>query len=608
MNLHIRAVGALTLGVAVMTAPLTAYALSTEDGRVATMNVSTKDQDPRREALTYLAELNEVRAGTYRALTPAQVAQAKNEDFSTSIYEEKFFDASYSDGKPRSPLKVNDDLMKWAQIRAEELASTNTFSHDNVWNGAPTWAYIEQEGKKKTNLLTAPGYVPGTFIAGPENLAKVSRSSSSYSPVRSWHSELDAAPGNDRQGYGHYLTNLSPLATMAGFGIASAEDGSVYYVLEIAYSDSEPAYTVEEALAALDKTEETTTTTPSAVETSSASPSESTSADPSESVSPSESSGSESTAEQTDPKGDSSESTSPSAQPSESAPEVSESSPAESASPSASATTIPSAQPTDSAQPSESQSAAPSDSSSSSESSRPSASASGEVTPSTSASADPNAENSSVSAQPSAESNVSLSPSADESLPVSPSTSPSDIAPSPSDTVSSAPSLPISSASDQGSQRNPHIVTDKDIATSSATIRIFLEGFAPNEKIDIYLHSDPIYLTSVNADKEGKVDAELTLPADVSSGEHHIVAVGVESGEVRIPLTIASAVDASGRLDGSQFSDGRGNDSSAQVVSSPKDKRGGKFALPSTGVSGVPSFALVSLVIACLGAGIYRRR
>ena len=116
------------------------------------------------------------------------------------------------EGKSLAALTQDAELTKWAQTRAEELAAQGSISHTNMKNGAPTWAVNGDQ--VDGGLFASPDYVMGSYINGPEALA--SWSGSTQNPISMWASELQ----DGAQGYGHYLTEVSPLANKVGFGYA----------------------------------------------------------------------------------------------------------------------------------------------------------------------------------------------------------------------------------------------------------------------------------------------------------------------------------------------------------------------------------------------------
>lgn len=78
--------------------------------------------------------------------------------------------------------------------------------------------------------------------------------------------------------------------------------------------------------------------------------------------------------------------------------------------------------------------------------------------------------------------------------------------------------------------------------SAGGSITISGAGFKPNEQIEIVLHSDPILLGTVRADALGAFTFTTTIPAGAPTGEHTIIATGVESGATtKIGVTVATA-------------------------------------------------------------------
>lgn len=207
-------------------------------------------------ALEFMQELNELRAGERPALTNEQIVSVYNEDnkdnsgFSPISVDS--LQPNYASGNPVPALKVNSDLTEWAQKRADELAQLGKLDgHVGQDNGAPSWG--------PDSLFQSPAWrtcpavsTTGCLVFGPEALAI------GDNPIEAWASELYALDNtnNQRQGYGHYLTEISPLANIAGIGVAQITSGTysgaTVTVLKIGYDVGEgKTRTVEEALAEL---------------------------------------------------------------------------------------------------------------------------------------------------------------------------------------------------------------------------------------------------------------------------------------------------------------------------------------------------------------------
>lgn len=70
-------------------------------------------------------------------------------------------------------------------------------------------------------------------------------------------------------------------------------------------------------------------------------------------------------------------------------------------------------------------------------------------------------------------------------------------------------------------------------------------GFAPNEDVEIWLHSTPVLLSTIPANALGAISTTITIPTTATPGAHSIVATGVTSGRsFSTSLTINSASPA----------------------------------------------------------------
>lgn len=207
-------------------------------------------------SLKYMSELNKLRQSKRAALTAQQIIEAQNADNSANMHSGQVAEDT-ADGSPVPELNVNWDLMSWAQKRADALAERATvnqnqpISHDDMYVGAPSWA-------SQYNLGESPNYRSGTYWFGPEALfiGYPETGLSNHNPIQSWYSELSAAAGSSRQGYGHYLTEVSKLADTAGMASAQVTSGrwkgATIVVLEIGYignhSDRGTTQSVSDAL------------------------------------------------------------------------------------------------------------------------------------------------------------------------------------------------------------------------------------------------------------------------------------------------------------------------------------------------------------------------
>lgn len=207
-------------------------------------------------SLKYMSELNKLRQSRRTPLTAQQIIEAQNADNSANMRSGQVAEDA-ADGSPVPELNVNWDLMSWAQKRADALAErasvnqSQPISHDDMYVGAPSWT-------SKYNLGESPNYQSGTYWFGPEALfiGYPETGQSNHNPIQSWYSELSAAAGSNRQGYGHYLTEVSNLADTAGMASAQVTsgrwEGATIVVLEIGYtgnhSDRGTTQSVSDAL------------------------------------------------------------------------------------------------------------------------------------------------------------------------------------------------------------------------------------------------------------------------------------------------------------------------------------------------------------------------
>ncbi|MBW3088895.1 Ig-like domain-containing protein [Bifidobacterium sp. 82T24] len=267
-GLRKKIIGVLAAVATVATMGLTAVTANAADevGTDATANGNVY------QALKYMQDLNELRASTTRRpLTLQQIADAKNADNNTTVYNVSNVASNSADGSAVPALKVNSDMMKWAQARANELAKQGSINHDDIYNGKPDWYKCNSPSFAQCtgglNLAESSEF-KGGYVFGPEALAigypDVAGYEDAHNPINSWYSELDYeiknpdASASDlrqwRQGYGHYLTEVSKLADIAGFGVAKVTSGqwkgATVSVLEIGNSKTAQGATqsVEDAL------------------------------------------------------------------------------------------------------------------------------------------------------------------------------------------------------------------------------------------------------------------------------------------------------------------------------------------------------------------------
>lgn len=168
-------------------------------------------------------------AVTSQWLNDLNVLRAKERTPLTSDMVSEKGGAGSDEGKSLDALTQDAELTKWAQTRAEELAAQGSISHTNMKNGAPTWAV--NSGQVDGGMFSSPAFDFSKQVNGPEALAMWS--GGTQNPINMWASELQ----DGSQGYGHYLTEVSPFANKVGFGYAKTASGATIAVMEIGYHE-----------------------------------------------------------------------------------------------------------------------------------------------------------------------------------------------------------------------------------------------------------------------------------------------------------------------------------------------------------------------------------
>ncbi len=82
--------------------------------------------------------------------------------------------------------------------------------------------------------------------------------------------------------------------------------------------------------------------------------------------------------------------------------------------------------------------------------------------------------------------------------------------------------------------------------TAGDQVRLCGEGFLPGEQVQAFVHSTPRQIGLVTADASGRVDASLTVPADLAPGTHRFELRGVSSGlsVLSADVTVTSSLAA----------------------------------------------------------------
>jgi LPXTG-motif cell wall-anchored protein len=93
----------------------------------------------------------------------------------------------------------------------------------------------------------------------------------------------------------------------------------------------------------------------------------------------------------------------------------------------------------------------------------------------------------------------------------------------------------------------------KASVAAGKTMTVSGSGYAPFSTVTVLVYSEPHILTTVVTDGTGAFSVEVTVPAGLPAGQHHVVAAGVDpSGELRyltLPVTVTGG-DGNGAAGG----------------------------------------------------------
>lgn len=90
-------------------------------------------------------------------------------------------------------------------------------------------------------------------------------------------------------------------------------------------------------------------------------------------------------------------------------------------------------------------------------------------------------------------------------------------------------------------------VSDSTV-TPGASDTVTASGFAPNEPVEILLHSEPVTLWSGVASASGTIQQTIVIPADTPLGDHRIEVRGATSGSAWVPITVSGGLARTGEL------------------------------------------------------------
>ncbi|WP_282948284.1 hypothetical protein [Cellulomonas endometrii] len=91
-----------------------------------------------------------------------------------------------------------------------------------------------------------------------------------------------------------------------------------------------------------------------------------------------------------------------------------------------------------------------------------------------------------------------------------------------------------------GALPTAELETPKAATAPGQQMELVAEGFEPGETVAFYLHSDPVFLGTAVADANGVARLLASIPADVPTGAHTVIATGGTSGRwASLPVVLA---------------------------------------------------------------------
>jgi hypothetical protein len=82
--------------------------------------------------------------------------------------------------------------------------------------------------------------------------------------------------------------------------------------------------------------------------------------------------------------------------------------------------------------------------------------------------------------------------------------------------------------------------------SADGTVVVKGTGFLPGDRVEIWLHSNPVLLDTVTAGNDGAFSAKVTIPASTAPGAHRIESRGAQSGSVFTDVTVAASMTPAG--------------------------------------------------------------
>jgi uncharacterized repeat protein (TIGR02543 family) len=89
-------------------------------------------------------------------------------------------------------------------------------------------------------------------------------------------------------------------------------------------------------------------------------------------------------------------------------------------------------------------------------------------------------------------------------------------------------------------------VTSPAKATVGASFSVSGSGFEPGESVEVWLHSDPVLLTTLTASGTGTLAASLLVPSGTPAGAHQLVFAGAATGTTANDILVEGVLAASG--------------------------------------------------------------
>jgi hypothetical protein len=124
--------------------------------------------------------------------------------------------------------------------------------------------------------------------------------------------------------------------------------------------------------------------------------------------------------------------------------------------------------------------------------------------------------------------------------------------PTPTPTPTSTPEPTASPTPTDTPPPSPSESSTLSLSLSSHTVSrgsqvtVTARGFAPEETVEIWLHSTPVKLVTATADETGAVRRTVTIPSSTDVGAHKIEARGSSSGSAYAALTVGDGLAVTG--------------------------------------------------------------